>query len=287
MSKKKLNKENKTILVYISITLTIVLSAWLANYFLLKDLTPEKRGTFGDMFGSVNAIFSGLAFGGVIITILLQKKELKLQRKELRETRKEFHIQNKTLKLQRFENTFFQLLNLHNEIVTKVQITKSIGHSKFQVFQGRAAFKIYVEHFFDTLMTIPKEEIENAYKRIYLHLSESYIEFYNNKGGLDLSNYYRNLYHIFKFVHKTEFLTNDEKQFYSNLVRAQLSNNELLLILYNSLVGGFGKPKFLFLIQQYDILQNFDFTKIKQFSIHEDIFRTECSSVTNPFTSVK
>ena len=44
-------------------------------------------GEFGDMFGAVNALFSGLAFAGVIIAILLQREELRLQRQELQDTR--------------------------------------------------------------------------------------------------------------------------------------------------------------------------------------------------------
>lgn len=47
----------------------------------------NARGTFGDMFGAVNALFSGLAFAGIIYAIYLQTKELKLQRKELEQTR--------------------------------------------------------------------------------------------------------------------------------------------------------------------------------------------------------
>lgn len=49
----------------------------------------QDRGTFGDMFGAVNTLFSGLAFAGVIYAIILQKKELALQRQELEETRGE------------------------------------------------------------------------------------------------------------------------------------------------------------------------------------------------------
>ncbi len=49
----------------------------------------SDRGTFGDSFGIVNALFSGLAFAGIIYTILLQRIELKLQRQELKETRLE------------------------------------------------------------------------------------------------------------------------------------------------------------------------------------------------------
>ncbi len=57
-------------------------------YFLpLKDMS--ERGQLGDLFGSVNALFSGLAFAGVVFAILLQRQELTLQRQELRETRQE------------------------------------------------------------------------------------------------------------------------------------------------------------------------------------------------------
>lgn len=55
------------------------------------------RGQYGDMFGAVNALFSGLAFAGLIFALLLQQQELNLQREELRLTREELHSQTKTL----------------------------------------------------------------------------------------------------------------------------------------------------------------------------------------------
>ncbi len=89
------------------------------------DDDPTWRGTFGDQFGAVNALFSGLAFAGLIYTIILQRRDLelqrndlKLQREELALTRKEmeeqtaeFEKQNETLRIQRFENTFFNMLS--------------------------------------------------------------------------------------------------------------------------------------------------------------------------------
>jgi len=48
-----------------------------------------SRGQFGDMFGSVNALFSGLAFAGLICAIFLQRHELALQREELKLQREE------------------------------------------------------------------------------------------------------------------------------------------------------------------------------------------------------
>jgi hypothetical protein len=52
--------------------------------FRLFGPQMATRGQFGDIFGGINALFTGLAFAGVIFTILLQRKELALQRYELR-----------------------------------------------------------------------------------------------------------------------------------------------------------------------------------------------------------
>lgn len=53
----------------------------------------DTLGTYGDFFGSFNALVSALAFGGLIYTIILQRKDLKLQREELKLTREEMQRQ--------------------------------------------------------------------------------------------------------------------------------------------------------------------------------------------------
>lgn len=86
------NKDRKINWLQIAIigfAFLLIISLWVGNLLLLKDKSPELRGTFGDMFGSVNALFSGLAFAGIILTIFLQSKELSLQREELSYTREE------------------------------------------------------------------------------------------------------------------------------------------------------------------------------------------------------
>ena len=42
-----------------------------------------RRGTFGDMFGAANALFSALAFACVFYAMLLQRRDLRLQRDEM------------------------------------------------------------------------------------------------------------------------------------------------------------------------------------------------------------
>jgi hypothetical protein len=67
----------------------VVFLVWLGTWAVLFFAIPgwTERGQFGDMFGAVNSLFSGLAFAGVIFTIYLQREELSLQRKELELTR--------------------------------------------------------------------------------------------------------------------------------------------------------------------------------------------------------
>lgn len=54
---------------------------------LLSFDLPRTAGEFGDMFGGTNALFSGLALGGVVWAIFLQRRDLELQQKELALTR--------------------------------------------------------------------------------------------------------------------------------------------------------------------------------------------------------
>ncbi len=75
--------------ITISVILTVILLVGLYALFLtvvswpISSFSIDRAGLFGDSFGVLNSLFSGLAFAGIIITILLQKEELKLQRLEL------------------------------------------------------------------------------------------------------------------------------------------------------------------------------------------------------------
>lgn len=80
-------KKYKGLYILFSAVVTIQV---IAGYFIITSISSwSDRGTFGDMFGAVNTLFSGLAFAGVIYAIYLQSKELELQRMELELTRNE------------------------------------------------------------------------------------------------------------------------------------------------------------------------------------------------------
>ena len=71
-----------------------VVILWAATPFAVSLFfkLPTEAGAFGDLFGSINALFSGLAFVGLVYAILLQRRELELQRLELQATREEMKL---------------------------------------------------------------------------------------------------------------------------------------------------------------------------------------------------
>lgn len=77
-------KSNKKFLVIsfsiiLAILLTVIIGGYLEYLFFNGDW--GQSGSFGDSFGAINATFTGLAFGGVIITLLIQIKASKENQK--------------------------------------------------------------------------------------------------------------------------------------------------------------------------------------------------------------
>lgn len=73
--------------------IAVVVLLWMLSAPAISWYFPtwEERAGFGDTFGAVNALFSGLALGGVVLAVFLQRTELRLQREELTLTRSELH----------------------------------------------------------------------------------------------------------------------------------------------------------------------------------------------------
>lgn len=71
---------------------TIIGAYWGIVRFIYKSncFTPWlEPNEFGDMFGFLSCLFSGLAFAGLIVTIRQQKEDLELQRQELKRANNE------------------------------------------------------------------------------------------------------------------------------------------------------------------------------------------------------
>lgn len=222
-----------------------------------------EQGQFGDQFGAVNALFSGLAFAGLIFTIILQKKELALQREELTQTRDELKgqkeqlkAQNKTLRIQRFENTFFNMLSQFQEVVSGITYTQDFG-GKTKVYKGR---ELFYEGFENLEVKIREEGlfVENAsFKSLRECIEKEGLQGYASvEMPTYLDHYFRLLYRILKFVETTDLIEKDEEKYeYTSMIRAILSRYELVWLYYNGL-SEYGNQKLKPLIEKFCMLKN-------------------------------
>ncbi|OEK00604.1 hypothetical protein BFP97_03385 [Roseivirga sp. 4D4] len=115
MSNNSEKEKDKYFPLFLKIAIGFLILAFVFPFIVNGFFSDwSKSGTFGDTFGALNAVFSGLALAGVIVTILIQRTELKnqrvelsLQRDEMKETRKEFLLNRTTTlvynQLDRFE----------------------------------------------------------------------------------------------------------------------------------------------------------------------------------------
>jgi len=236
------NEKEKTSYKYLAILIITVIAIWGFSGYILYFF--KDRGTFGDMFGAVNALFSGLAFASLIFTIYLQSEDLKLQRKELSDTRQEIKeqkeylaAQNEVLKTQNFENTFFQLLKLLDEITDSVQFENEgpIGHKSFKYIYAKLQGRFRSKEIND----YTNEEVISFCNDFY----------YTNQDVF--GHYFRTLYNIIKFVKHSNV---SDKRFYTNLVRAQISEYETLVIFYDCL-SDLGSERFKPLVEEFALLK--------------------------------
>lgn len=247
----------------------VILALWAGSWWWISQhfQCHEERGTFGDMFGAINALFSGLAFAGLIVTLLYQKEELALQRDELRETREEmarqrteFEEQNKTLKRQRFENTFFNMLSLQQEIVANLsydEVERVIDYRnplkndvRHTSYRGRTIFReIYLNL---TVSTTNQHSYNGIRQAIRVNTYAIYSEI---SSTTRFDHYFRHLYRIYKYVDTSDLIANNERYDYACIIRSQLSDYELVMLFYNCLTAN-GRAKFKPLIERYAIFNN-------------------------------
>ncbi|WP_240205264.1 putative phage abortive infection protein [Vibrio sp. CyArs1] len=246
----------KSIIAIIVLVFSIVIAwyqypMWIQMIFSNDVSEVSKRAMFGDSYGSLNTLFSGLAFAGIITSIFLQSQELRETRAEIKAQKEEFELQTKAMNKQVFETTFFQLLQLHNEIVQSLQIETGFSTNR-KLVHGRDVFSILFNEKF----------VSQDYELEYYHqfgdsedfsddLNGHYLKFHRVYGHL-VGHYFRNIYQILKYVDQS---TVEDKKFYSNLIRAQMSDYELGLLFYNC-ISDLGNTKFKLLIEEYEFFEH-------------------------------
>lgn len=85
-----MNETSSTKHLLTKLVIAVIVIWILSAIFIIYGLDSwGDRGTFGDLFGAINALFSGLAFAGLIYTIFLQREEIGQNREEIAQNRLE------------------------------------------------------------------------------------------------------------------------------------------------------------------------------------------------------
>lgn len=226
----------------IALTATVIVFV-LAVIAFFADI---KAGEFGDFIGgTLNPILTFLTFMGLIVTIVLQQQELADTRVELHRSAKALEAQSNALDSQlaaihrkNFESTFFQMLALHNQLVNAMDIHRRDA----ETLHGRDCFRFFY----------------NEMKKLYTGKTGDdeveKIKYINDRfwsdHHQDLAHYYRYLYNLIRLVDESDV----EKEKYIRILRAQLSNYELLVLFYNGLRDGAEKSKAF--VERYNLFDN-------------------------------
>ena len=223
----------------------VIVAVWIGNFFLMPLLFPDtgnstgNAGTAGDMFGGLTALFSGLAFAGLVTTLFMQRKELELQRNELKQTREVFSIQ-------RFENTFFGLLRLLTEYIqamrSNINEVEYFTDGKGKDVFGKEVLELYAKKLPNSLR-IKKENGPNSKyisdgKYTHQELIGIYEDRYRIYYERNLGPYFRLIYNIVRLIENNSFdidldEDNKTKLMYSKILRAYLSSAEIKLLMFN------------------------------------------------------
>ena len=169
----------------------------LANFWYVEGKYGklDSPGSFGDSFGGVGALFSGIALIGVFFTLREQQRQIQEQRSFL--ARSEMN------------ETFFELIKIFEKVQSKI----SSG--------------------IDSNTNMPTtNELFGALNIASSESTEEVFHTFELKYKSVLDPYFRTLKYILKFL-KGNQLENDETRLYSNLLRTQISQEEAGLIYLN------------------------------------------------------
>lgn len=262
-----------------AICVAICIVGFFVTYLIVGDVSDpkdlwtvrelaERRAWFGDSWGGVNALISALAFAGVVATLYLQNADLKLQRKELKDQREVFEKESETIKYQRFENLFYNMLNLQQRIVDGLRIeyedqevtsvplaSGGMGYEDRKVHRevtGRDVFR----YAFESYELPVKDDYGNTgkvfgFRNVLCYQGLKSYDSYWIPTIFD--HYFRHLYKILQFVDSQGF-SFVESYRYISFLRGTLSRYELVWIYYNELLPE--NYKFKKLIEKYSIMKN-------------------------------
>ena len=246
----------------------------------------------------LNASYVGTVAAGItsIVAIVLLYFTYQSQKRELKATQE-------ALRQQKFDDAFFNMLNLLQEIIKSMSDRFSDSKTKDERFEGRSYLKKALQQLHDEYFerarinmrpnqetgkfnsfnpsiwyVTNKEEDQNteivnyadsvAYEELRREVAVSYENFYQEHQQ-NLGHYFRYLYNLIKYVlDPANNLDRSDAKRYLGILQSQLSNDEMGLIFYNVLSKhgrtSNGEHRFQALLDEYLLLENMDSQSLKE-----------------------
>ncbi|MDO7468738.1 putative phage abortive infection protein [Acinetobacter baumannii] len=241
----------------------------------------EKYGTYGDTYGSLNTLFTGLAFAGLIISIFIQllelrqtRKELAAQSKALSDQRTEFAAQTLILDKQTKINTtqqkiindqfkenqktnllnhFFKLIDQKNLLMNDLKFPKN-----GEVILGQSVFLEYMYEF----KRLGREfDPDNHDADYFFKCWEAFTYKSHGSRNYQLISYFKIYMIIFHTLEISNAINEKERMHYANTLRMMTSVEEQIVLMWVSLFFGVNRKY----CNKYHLLQgiyNDEFSKI-------------------------
>lgn len=206
---------------------------------LTVDFNPS--GAFGDSFGPLASFMAAVAALGAWRAVLDQRTEFKKSEEREADLRKESAKRD-------FESTFFNLTAALDRIVQQIDVGRFYNSKT-----GKDAFAHFVKEIYDG-RDRKDVDFSNAYVKVFFS--------YQN----DLGHYLRTLFNIVHFAAQSDAV---DGYFYIRLVRATLSEPELVILALNGLHHEEGREFFKPLIEKYALLNNISASAKADFDLTE------------------
>lgn len=257
----------------------------------ISQYSIEKAGQLGDSFGILNSLFSGLGFIALVLTIYLQQQDFRNSKKEIEK--------------QNFENTFFKMLELYNNVAKDLILerpkiytdiffpdgTEKFSYTNYKIgekllFRGEKNFKgkeviiellkiytVYKNKFYD--------EVINKYSKKIDYRITIYEDFHKEFENI-IGHYFGTIYQILKFINNSNI---ENKEDYSNLFRAQFSKSELELLFHHG-TSIIARKSFTALLIKYEFFEHLAINNIDDIAIKIYLRKTKKLNNNYPLNKV-
>lgn len=219
--------------IIITLIFTFVFLAWLfwaslvdgIGYFIADRRNREELGQWGDSFGGFNALFGALGSAAIFLTLYLQYKSLEQQRKDSY--------------YQRFEGKFFEILALIRQLRSELYFNQSREmkqhkNKKLVSMKGQTGFEAIKFAYFEVRHFVIAELRDRKSDDVKKIASDVYLRRIHNRFESRFSPYFRLIYTILSTIWNDKVLTFEEKCYFGNIIRSQMTSHEIYMLAINA-----------------------------------------------------